>query len=93
MLGMWPQSRVPSFEVAFAVRYCTAPHSTHEFSSIRLGGPGGRLDPVGPLAERQRRSPHDQAEPGFELAINLLFRRMVLYQLRYLAVKKIYTNA
>ena len=69
MLGMWPQSRVPSFEVAFAVRYCTAPHLTltHNFLSTWLGGPRGRLDPVRPLAGRQRCSPHDQAEPAFEL--------------------------
>ena len=72
MLGMWPQSRVPSIEVTFR----TAPHLTliHDFSSIRLGGPGGCIDPIGPLAERQLRSPHDKAELGFELATFCLER-------------------
>ena len=49
---------------------CIILHSSaHDFSSIRLGGPGGCIDPIGPLAERQRRSPHDQAEPGYDLEI------------------------
>jgi hypothetical protein len=45
----------------FATPVNTAPHLTltHDFSSIRLGGPGGSIDPTESLAERQRRSPHD----------------------------------
>ena len=60
LLDMWHALPEPSIEVFFAV-HCTAPHLTltHDFSSIRLGGPGGCTDPTRSLAERQRRSPHD----------------------------------
>ena len=71
MPGMWPPSRVPSIEDTFR---CTIlhsspfnPHTRFYFSSIRLGGPRGRIDSILTLAEHQRRLPHDQAEPGFEL--------------------------
>jgi len=45
---------------------CAAPHLTltPHFSSIRLSRPGGCIDHSGSLAERQRRSPHDQADSG-----------------------------
>ena len=65
-----------------------APHLTltHDFSSIRLGGPGGCIDSTESLAERQRRSPHDQAATaGFELTTSRL-RNWRSNQLRYLAV-------
>ena len=79
MPGMWPNHGYHPLKFLFVVRYCTAPHLTltHNFSGIRLDGPGGRIDPIdaiGPLAERKRRSPHDQAEPGFELATFCLER-------------------
>ena len=60
MLGMWPQSRAPSVEVYFRCTFSTATYLTltHDFSSIRLGEPGGCIDSTESLAERQRRSPH-----------------------------------
>ena len=76
MLSMWPQSRVPSIDVAFR---CTILHSfhsnlTHDLLSIRLGGSGGRIASLRPIAGYRRRSPHDQTEPGFELATFCLER-------------------
>ena len=63
-------AKVYPLKLLFVLLYCTAPHLTitHDFSSIRVGGSAGCIDPIGPQAELRRRSPHYQAEPGFELA-------------------------
>ena len=56
-----------------------APHLTltPDFSSIRLSRPGGCIDHSGSLAERRRRSPHDQAGSGIRTH-NLTIAKQVL---------------
>ena len=69
------------------------PQSRVSGTSIRLGGPGGRIDPIRPLAERRWRSPHDQADPGFELATFCLKDgALPTEQLRYLACNNTHEN-
>ena len=65
----------------------TAPHLTliHDFSNIRLSRPGGCIDHSGSLAERRRRSPHDQAGSGIRTR-NLTITKPMINQLSYLAV-------
>ena len=71
-----------------------APHLTltPDFSNIRLSRPGGCIDHSGSLAERRRRSPHDQAGSGIRTR-NLTITKPMINQLSYLAVKfEIKTN-
>ena len=67
----------------------TAPHLTliHDFSNIRLSRPGGCIDHSGSLAERRRRSPHDQAGSGIRTR-NLTITKPMINHLSYLAAKR-----
>ena len=69
----------------------TAPHLTliHDFSNIRLSRPGGCIDHSGSLAERRRRSPHDQAGSGIRTR-NLTITKPMINQLSYLAVIRVH---
>ena len=60
MFGIWPQSRVPSIEVAFhsAIILPSAPRFPGHLSGW------GCLNPLGPSAEHQRYSPHEQVGSG-----------------------------
>ena len=92
MLGMWPQSRVPSIEVAFRCTILHSSPSTHHTRFLKhSAGWTGRLHgSYKPFAEGRRRSPHDQAAGRAEIRThNLLFGKLVLYQMRYLAVKNV----
>ena len=72
----------------------TAPHLTliHDFSNIRLSRPGGCIDHSGSLAERRRRSPHDQAGSGIRTR-NLTITKPMINQLSYLAVEILINTA
>ena len=71
----------------------TAPHLTliHDFSNIRLSRPGGCIDHSGSLAERRRRSPHDQAGSGIRTR-NLTITKPMINQLSYLAVHSLHPH-
>ena len=86
MLGMWPQSRVPSIEVTFR---CTILHSSPfnphtrflEHSADWTGTPHGSYKTLSRTSTTLTPRP---GRAGIRTR-NLLFRKVVLNQLRYLA--------